>query len=267
MNGFRLAPIVLGFIAGITVLLGALLILYSSRKASGTSLGFLNGLAGGVLAYLALEAGREVSEYVEGLAKWVTLADFLDAFIVTSVALIGMWLILVGVERRLISSGDMSSSVLTAIIVSIALGLHNVGEGFAIAGPFFMRRPAKVVDKRLFFLVIGLSLLAGLPVVPGALVYHLGVSSEQFTVTLLTTATVSIMYAMLHINLSALAKLGGVLGPLFWISIFSGIALAYTTETIILFSMLYPFKRLLGVSLRALVTLYHVESQECSSAL
>jgi ZIP family zinc transporter len=233
----ELAPIVLGFIAGITVLLGALLILYSGRKASGTSLGFLNGLAGGVLAYLALEAGREVSEYVKGLAKWVTLADFLDAFIVTSVALIGTWLILVGVERRLISSGGMSSSVLTAIIVSIALGLHNVGEGFAIAGPFFMRRPAKVVDKRLFFLVIGLSLLAGLPVVPGALVYYLGVSSELFTATLLTIATASIIYAMLHINLSALAKLGGVSGPLFWISIFSGVALAYTTETIILFSI------------------------------
>jgi ZIP family zinc transporter len=148
-----------------------------------------------------------------------------------------MWLILVGVERRLISSGGMSSSVLTAIIVSIALGLHNVGEGFAIAGPFFMRRPAKVVDKRLFFLVIGLSLFAGLPVVPGALVYYLGVSSELFTATLLTIATASIIYAMLHINLSALAKLGGVSGPLFWISIFSGVALAYTTETIILFSI------------------------------
>ncbi len=92
----ELAPIVLGFIAGITALLGALLTLYSGRKASGASLGFLNGLAGGVLAYLVLEAGSEVSEYVGGLAKWVTLADFLDAFIVTSVALIGMWLILVG---------------------------------------------------------------------------------------------------------------------------------------------------------------------------
>ena len=164
----------------------------------------------------------------------------------------------------MISSGGMSSSVLTAIIVSIALGLHNVGEGFAIAasllagriasvllftigfavrnltegfaiaGPFFMRSPVKVVDKRLFFLVIGLSLLAGLPVVPRALVYHLGVSSEQFTATLLTISIASIIYAMLHINLSALAKLGGVSGPLFWISIFSGVALAYTTETIIL---------------------------------
>jgi len=61
----ELAPIALGFIAGITVLLGALLILYSGRKASGTSLGFPNGLAGSVLAYLALEAGSEVSEYVE----------------------------------------------------------------------------------------------------------------------------------------------------------------------------------------------------------
>jgi ZIP family zinc transporter len=128
----------------------------------------------------------------------------------------------------------MSSSVLTATTVSIALGLHNVGEGFAIAGPFFMRSPVKVVDKRLFSLVIGLSLLAGLPVVPGAPVYHLGVSSELFTATLLTTATASTIYAMLHINLSALAKLGGVSGPLFWISIFSGVALAYTTETIIL---------------------------------
>jgi len=263
----ELAPIVLGFIAGITVLLGALLILYSGRKASGTSLGFLNGLAGGVLAYLALEAGSEVSEYVEGLARLDTPADFLVAFIVTSVALIGMWLTLAGVERRLISSGGMSSSVLTATIVSIALELHNAGEGlaiaasllagriasallftvgfavhdltegFAIAGPFFTRSPVKVVDESLVSLVAGLSLLVGLPVVPGALVYYLGVSSELFTATLLTIATASIIYAMLRINLSALAKLGGVSGPLFWISIFSGIALAYTTETIILFSI------------------------------
>ena len=263
----ELAPIVLGFIAGITVLLGALLILYSGRKASGTSLGFLNGLAGGVLAYLALEAGSEVSEYVEGLAKRDTLADFLVAFIVTSVALIGTWLILAGVERRLISSGGMSSGVLTATITSISLGLHsvvegfviaasllagriasallftvgfavhNLTEGFAIAGLFFTRSPVKVVDKSPVSLVAGLSLLAGLLVALGALVYYLGVSSELFTATLLTIATASIIYAMLHINLSALAKLGGVSGPLFWISIFSGIALAYTTETIILFSI------------------------------
>jgi len=70
----------------------------------------------------------------------------------------------------LIPAGGISSSVLTATI-SIALGLHNVGEGFAIAGPFFTRSPVKVVDKRLVSLVAGLSLLAGLPVVPGALVY------------------------------------------------------------------------------------------------
>jgi len=96
---------------------------------------------------------------------------------------------------------------------------------------------AKRVEWRLLSLIAGLSLLAGLPVIPGALVYYLGFSSDIALATLYTIATASIVYAMLHINLSALSKLGGVSSPLFWISIFSGIGLAYTTETILLFSL------------------------------
>jgi len=261
-----LAPLALGFVAGITVLFGAISIIYLGGRMGVRGIGFLNGLAGGVLAYLALEAGSEASELVEKYAKWDTLGEFSLAFITTTIALIGTWMVLTYIEGGLRGSRGVFDEKLTAYIVAIALGIHNVGEGFAIAasllagyvasavlftagfaihnytegfaiaGPLMMKG-AKRVEWRLLSLIAGLSLLAGLPVIPGALVYYLGFSSDIALATLYTIATASIVYAMLHINLSALSKLGGVSSPLFWISIFSGIGLAYTTETILLFSL------------------------------
>jgi ZIP family zinc transporter len=65
--------------------------------------------------------------------------------LLTSVELIGTWLILAGVERCLISSGGMSGSVLTATTASVALGLHGVGEGFTIAASFLAGRIASAL--------------------------------------------------------------------------------------------------------------------------
>jgi ZIP family zinc transporter len=114
-----------------------------------------------------------------------------------------------------IDASLLARRIASALLFTVGFVVNNVTEGFTIVGLFSTRSPVEVVNRRLVSLVAGLSLLAGLPVVPGALVYYLGISSELFTATLLTIATASIIYAMLHVNLSALAKLGGVSGPLF----------------------------------------------------
>jgi len=61
---------------------------------------------------------------------------------------------------------------------------------------------------RIYVWVTTLSIIARLPTVIRASFYYLG-SSELITSTLYTIATVSIVYAMLNINLSAMSKLGG----------------------------------------------------------
>jgi len=53
---------------------------------------------------------------------------------------------------------------------------------------------------------VGLSILAGLPVMPGFAVYYLGIYSETFLAVLGTAAEASLAYALLHVNLSAMSN-------------------------------------------------------------
>ncbi len=262
------APIVLGFIAGITVLFGVIFMILVGRRLSPKGVGFLNAFAGGVLAYLALEAGAEAADIVEGFIAWETIGELIIAFVVTSIALIGTWLFLVYVERGLKGYTGASSEKLMASIVAVALGLHNVGEGFAIAasllaglvgsaivftigfavhnftegfaiaGPFFLKPRGKPeIEKSLLMLLVILALAAGLPVIPGAMVYYSGITADIILATLYTIASASLVYALLHVNLAALAKLGGVTSPLFWTALFAGIAVTYTAETLVFLAM------------------------------
>jgi ZIP family zinc transporter len=89
------------------------------------------------------------------------------------------------------------------------------------------------VDLRL---LVGLSLLAGLPVVPGSAVYYLGIYSETFLAVLGTAAEASLVYALLHVNLSAMSKLGGVSSPRFWLALTAGVVAAFATESASLLS-------------------------------
>ena len=81
---------------------------------------------------------------------------------------------------------------------------------------------------------MGLSLLAGLPVVLGAAVYYLGMYSEAFLAVLGTATEASLVYALLHVNLSAM--LGGVSSPRFWLALTAGVAAAFATESALLLS-------------------------------
>jgi ZIP family zinc transporter len=75
-----------GFVAGITVFVGVAMLYVFRGRASQTALGALQAFAGGILAYIALEIGAEVAEYVESLAKWETFGLFLrDAVLTTAV--------------------------------------------------------------------------------------------------------------------------------------------------------------------------------------
>jgi ZIP family zinc transporter len=93
----------------------------------------VRAFAGGILAYIALEIGAEVAEYVERLAKWETFGLFLRDAVLTTAVFAGVFLLLSRVERRATARG-MPQSLLTAFIAALAYGVHNVGEGFAIAG-------------------------------------------------------------------------------------------------------------------------------------
>jgi Predicted divalent heavy-metal cations transporter len=137
----------------------------------------------------------------------------------------------------------MPQSLLTAFIAALAYGVHNVGEGFAIAGDL----PSGAVANALLFtagfavhnateglgiaapllgdrraradlrLLVGISHLAGLPVMPGSAVYYLGIYSETFRAVLGTAAAASLVYALLYVNLSAV--LGGVSSSRFWLAL------------------------------------------------
>ena len=122
-----------GFVAGITVFAGVALLYALRGRASQTALGALQSFAGGILAYIALEIGAEVAEYVESLAKWETFGMFLRDSVLTTAVFAGVFLLLSWVERRAAARG-MPQSLLTAFIVALAYGIHNVGECLAIAG-------------------------------------------------------------------------------------------------------------------------------------
>jgi len=258
---FDYTPLAYGFVAGITVLFGILFMLWARSKLSGNAMGLLQAVAGGILAYLALETGHAAAEYVEELAKPETLGQFLVASFVTTVALASTYVALAKAERA-VHAARGSTSLTIALIVALAFGVHNVAEGFAIAAALLEGAVALAVlftvgfavhnftegfgiagpllaDKRTAIPLtqaVGLSLLAGLPVIPGAAIYYAGIESGLFLATLNTIATASIVYAMLHVNLNALAKLGGVASAKFWLGITLGVAIAFSTESLILFA-------------------------------
>lgn len=255
------APVMYGFVAGVAVLLGVVIMYMVRTKLSRTALGALQAFAGGVLAYIALEVGAEVAEYVEELAKWETFGLFIRDTVLTTVVFAGTLVLLSFTERRAVATG-MPQSLLTAFIVALAYGIHNMGEGFAIAGALLTGAVGSAFLFTVGFAVhnvtegfgiagpllgearsrtniptlVGLSLLAGLPVIPGTAVYYLGIYDESFVAMLNTAAEASLIYALLHVNLTALSKLGGVSSPRFWLALVAGVATAFGTESVLLFS-------------------------------
>jgi len=267
-NSFN--PLLLGLLAGITVYMGAIIsaVIRSSNKKVH---GFLNGIAGGILGYLAYEATLGAEEALAPLQTLKTLNEFIMGLVISSGALLGTWLILATIEARVkkdslvkdFGSPSQANSLIASVVISVALGVHNIGEGFAISASLIQAKTALALLFTIGFAVhnategfaimapimsadvnkdmmkkvlLILPALAGLPTILGAAIYYVGSIGNIWLATLNTIAAASIVYAMLKVNLTSAASLGGF-NKLFWTALFTGTAMAYTLESIIVLTL------------------------------
>ncbi len=281
------APLLMGFLAGITVFLGTIPFSLLSKKTGPRGIGVLQALTGGILAYLALEVGSEVAEYVERLATPDTLGDFLVASLSTTIALLATWFVLSSSEKwegigvivrhslhKNLNTGLLNNKAMykaldlagrTSFIVALGLGIHNIGEGFAIAAAMLGGAVASAILFTIGFAIhnftegfaivgplageaktlsriplrfLGLtSAIAALPTVLGASVYYFVPANDLLLVVLNTIAEASLVYALIRVNLSAMGKLGGPSSRLFWTSLGLGVILTYGLEAIVLLAL------------------------------
>ncbi|AFA39065.1 hypothetical protein Pogu_1038 [Pyrobaculum oguniense TE7] len=113
--------------------MGLLFILAFRDRLSETKVAFLQAVAGGILAYLAMGMGHSAVEYVEELAKWETAGEFLIATVVTTAGMIVNLAVLSCVEQNISTLRGLRHSLLVATVIAVAFGVHGVGEGFPIA--------------------------------------------------------------------------------------------------------------------------------------
>ena len=248
-------PLVLGLIAGATVALGAIPIIKS--KVSKTTLGYLGALTGGILSYLALDTGAEAEEIVQGYLNEKLWFDFTISLLFTSLALLGTWLALSSLDKK--DPSNTNSNL--PLLLAIGLGVHNVGEGFAIAAALLTGAIASAWTFTIGFAIhnategvaiaspavmaksswstvrniIYLSLLAGIPTTLGASIYYLGVNNPQLIAVLNTIAAASLVFVMIRVNITAAGLLGGFRAK-FWTWIFLGVALTYGLESLLAIS-------------------------------
>ena len=223
-------------------------------KLSRKALGYLGAITGGILSYLALDTGSAAEKIVGDFLSSKAWQDFLISLALTSTALIGTWLALSSLERR---EGKHAEDSQLPLIVALGLGVHNVGEGFAIASALLsgaissafaftvgfavhnategiaIASPSVLTRSRWAGIrrVLGLSLLAGLPTMLGASIYYLGVNSPHFLAFLYTVASASLVFVMVKINMVSAGLLGGFREK-FWTWLFLGVALAYGLESL-----------------------------------
>ncbi|AAY81525.1 ZIP family metal transporter [Sulfolobus acidocaldarius] len=252
-----LAPIALGFLAGGTVAIGSIGI--TKTNISKTKTAYLSVLAAGILAYIALDTGQAASEVIEGYLDQKQLFLFGVGIVVTSIALLGTWLLLASFDK---TRGPAEATHNTPVILAAALGFHNIGEGFAIAAALLggavasaitftiafgvhnategvaIASPGKLVRSKWLNLrnVVVLSLIAGLPTMLGASIYYIGIQNQLFLATLNTIATAALVFPMIRINMIGASMLGGF-NVKFWTWFFLGIAIAYGLESLVTLSM------------------------------
>lgn len=243
MNFF---PILLGLISGGTVTIGSIIV--TKGRFSKVTMGYLGAFTGGILSYLALDTGASAEETVTSFLSSREFTSFFIALILTSIGLVGTWVFL--------SLLDRNERVIPTIVAS-ALGVHNVGEGFAIAAALLSGSLASawaftigfaihnategiaisspsILSKREMGLkvLVLLSLLAGLPTTLGASIYYLGIVNQTFIAFLNVIASASLVFVMIKINIVSASLLGGF-KVRFWVWLFIGIAVTYSLEAVL----------------------------------
>lgn len=129
--------IVLGAIAGLTILLG--LPVARMRNISPTAIGVLNAIAIGILVYLVVEiAGNATAPLVRSVQAWHAGAGTAGNTIALAAAYVGgLFLGLVGlgaVAMRMAkrAAAQAQDPYVLAAVIAIGIGAHNFAEGLAI---------------------------------------------------------------------------------------------------------------------------------------
>lgn len=103
------------------------------RRLGGKALGFLLSLTVGLLAFLVVDAvaeGLEVARELPGVYHG-------EALLV--VGLLGAFMVLIGAQVRARGLGRAASSgLMTAWLIALGIGLHNLGEGLAIGSAYVL---------------------------------------------------------------------------------------------------------------------------------
>ena len=139
-------------------------------------------------------------------------------------------------EKTLVSSG----------VIAVALGIHNVGEGFAIASALLTGQISSALTFTLGFsihnategvaisapmekvrtiILLLLSAVAGLPTILGASAYYLGYSGSIEVGILDAVASASVLYAFIKVFRDR--------GVLSWLMMGLGFSLGVLTELLI----------------------------------
>ncbi|AOL16381.1 ZIP family zinc transporter [Sulfolobus sp. A20] len=244
----NLFPVILGIIAGSTVALGSILI--SKLRPNKVVMGYLGAFTGGILSYLALDTGSTAEEIVTNFLTSKDYFDFIIGIVLTSFGLFGTWIILSYMEKK----EDVSS---VPIVIASGLGIHNIGEGFAIAAALLSGSVSSALAFTIGFAfhnategiaissptmmykkvmklksLIALSMIAGLPTTLGASVYYIGIANELFLAVLNVIASASLVFVMIKVNITSASLLGGFRSK-FWTWLFIGIAVTYSLESIL----------------------------------
>lgn len=125
--------LILGFIAGATILLG--LPVGRLKSFSATWRTGLSMLAAGILVFLLVEILGEATGQTALAFRSPAAGSDAPAILLALLLLTGFWLGFVGlvaVEQRLIRSAGHAQPAQLSLMIAVGIGLHNLSEGLAI---------------------------------------------------------------------------------------------------------------------------------------
>lgn len=125
--------LLLGFIAGATILLGLPVGRLKSFSASWRS--GLSMLAAGILVFLLVEILGEATGQTALAFRSHASPSTAPAILLALLLVAGFWLGfvgLVGIEQRLIRSAGQARPAQLSLMIAVGIGLHNLSEGLAI---------------------------------------------------------------------------------------------------------------------------------------
>jgi len=213
----------------------------------------------GLLAFLgldALEEGREI-----GAEAAQALGGAALVFVGAGVAYLGLagiesWLQARSERARASGTGGSAGWTL-ALLIAVGIGLHNMGEGLAIGSAYAIGSLALGVSLVVGFAIhntteglaivapaahervplrrlVVLGAIAGLPVIPGALLGS-AAFDPNFTALMLGIGAGAIAQVIVQIAPSLRDKTGALLNPLAVVGVLLGVAVMYTTGLLIPF--------------------------------